>query len=1012
MAWRLRDLSAAEYSRLSELLDSCLALPPEERTDWLSQLESEDRTAEILRRLFATSDSAGFGTLLETGEVLTRHLASLARGEETFSGRRVGAYRVLSLLGQGGMGSVWLAERADGLFARQVALKLVHPVLMARQVTERFAREREILASLNHPHIARLLDAGFADDGQPYLALQYVAGTPLTTFCDTRRLSVRERLRLFQQVLGAVQYAHAHLVIHRDLKPSNILVTDDGQVQLLDFGIAKLLIAGEARETELTQLGGRALTPDYAAPEQLTGDPITTAADVYSLGVMLFELLTGQRPYPLKRESRGALEDAVVSAEPLRASQVINDSVCAARRATTLRLLRKALRGDLETIVLKALKKSPAERYPSADALGRDIDNYLAGQAVVARPDTFWYRSAKFVRRNRLAVLASAAVAASLVGGLGVALLQARRASDEARVAKAVQTFLQSVFEANTKDQTNPLKAQQTTARELLDIGAANIDRGLADSPRAKLEVLATLVRMHHHLGLNERAVELGRKRVALARRLFGPNDRRVAEALRDLSLDFPATKAASEQRAAVLEALAILDRNGESSSPLRANLLGDLAQYYQEHDLGKSLDYAEQSVAMLRRYPPTEDLEYGLELLGSVHTQRGEYAQAEPALAEALRISKQVHGDPNAHLPQLYAYLAEARYFLQNFQGAEQNYRDGYLTAHTLLGDAHVDTMQLGIRLGQFLCRIGHAREGLAYLKTANDAAMRREPADDPVSAALIAELYGWELARFGPLESGLTLVTQATDQWRKLRPSSDWDLSAFERSAYLLTDVGEYRQALALLDEASAIRTRLHDETTYPNGNVVGRVKLLLALGQADEAERALMAYRVQPAPPGGVSMTELERSLWLAEIALSRRDFPAARALAERTHETILHSNARAYLRPYEARAELARGLALLGPHASPQAVELLRESVHSHGELYDPQTSLLLANARLALAQALRQSGHRREARAELERAAAIHARHPALGEHLRRPLEQAEAELGVTGAGTNRVTTRG
>jgi eukaryotic-like serine/threonine-protein kinase len=960
MAWRLRDLSAAEYSRLSELLDSCLALPPEERTDWLSQLESEDRTAEILRRLFATSDSAGFGTLLETGEVLTRHLASLARGEETFSGRRVGAYRVLSLLGQGGMGSVWLAERADGLFARQVALKLVHPVLMARQVTERFAREREILASLNHPHIARLLDAGFADDGQPYLALQYVAGTPLTTFCDTRRLSVRERLRLFQQVLGAVQYAHAHLVIHRDLKPSNILVTDDGQVQLLDFGIAKLLIAGEARETELTQLGGRALTPDYAAPEQLTGDPITTAADVYSLGVMLFELLTGQRPYPLKRESRGALEDAVVSAEPLR----------------------------------------------------RDIDNYLAGQPVVARPDTFWYRSAKFVRRNRLAVLASAAVATSLVGGLGVALLQARRASDEARVAKAVQTFLQSVFEANTKDQTNPLKAQQTTARELLDIGAANIDRGLADSPRAKLEVLATLVRMHHHLGLNERAVELGRKRAALARRLFGPNDRRVAEALRDLSLDLPATKAASEQRAAVLEALAILDRNGESSSPLRANLLGDLAQYYQEHDLGKSLDYAEQSVAMLRRYPPTEDLEYGLELLGSVHTQRGEYAQAEPALAEALRISKQVHGDPNAHLPQLYAYLAEARYFLQNFQGAEQSYRDGYLTAHTLLGDAHVDTMQLGIRLGQFLCRIGHAREGLAYLKTANDAAMRREPADDPVSAALIAELYGWELARFGPLESGLTLVTQATDQWRKLRPSSDWDLSAFERSAYLLTDVGEYRQALALLDEASAIRTRLHDETTYPNGNVVGRVKLLLALGQADEAERALMAYRVQPAPPGGVSMTELERSLWLAEIALSRRDFPAARALAERTHETILHSNARAYLRPYEARAELARGLALLGPHASPQAVELLRESVHSHGELYDPQTSLLLANARLALAQALRQSGHRREARAELERAAAIHARHPALGEHLRRPLEQAEAELGVTGAGTNRVTTRG
>src|SRR5208282_5847645 len=252
---------------------------------------------------------------------------------------------------------------ADGLFTRQVALKLIHPALKSRVTSERFAREREILASLNHAHIARLLDAGIAEDGQSYLALDYVAGTPLTTYCDERRLSVHERLELFRQVLSAVQYAHAHLVIHRDLKPANILVTDEGQVQLLDFGIAKLLTEGGAKETELTQMGGRALTPDYAAPEQIAGAPITTAADVYALGVMLYELLTGERPYKLKRNSRGALEEAILQADPVAPSRAALSEAIAAARATTAKKLSSSLRGDLDTIAIKALKKAPTERY-------------------------------------------------------------------------------------------------------------------------------------------------------------------------------------------------------------------------------------------------------------------------------------------------------------------------------------------------------------------------------------------------------------------------------------------------------------------------------------------------------------------------------------------------------------------------------------------------------------------------------------------------------------------------
>jgi eukaryotic-like serine/threonine-protein kinase len=256
------DLSPAQFSRLSELLDESIDLDPGARKSWLAELaHTEPALAAILRDMFASQSQLDARGFLATQDFVARHLSAVVAGDPSLVGKRFGPYRVLSLLGHGGMGSVWLADRADGMFRRQVALKLIHPALFGQVMSERLAREREILAGLNHPNIARLLDAGFADDAQPYLALEYVAGVPLTEYCDAHRLSNRERLELFRQVLSAVQFAHAHLVIHRDLKPSNIMVTDDGRVHLLDFGIAKLLTAAEAEETELTRLGGRALTP-------------------------------------------------------------------------------------------------------------------------------------------------------------------------------------------------------------------------------------------------------------------------------------------------------------------------------------------------------------------------------------------------------------------------------------------------------------------------------------------------------------------------------------------------------------------------------------------------------------------------------------------------------------------------------------------------------------------------------------------------------------------------------
>jgi WD40 repeat protein/tRNA A-37 threonylcarbamoyl transferase component Bud32 len=448
-------LKREQMGRLSRLLDEALPLDEAGRRHWLQNLPSEHQELTESLRAALFPEPARPDPLSTLPKIITgQDPQSAARGLE---GVRVGSYRVLSLLGYGGMGSVWLAERADGLFARQVALKLIHPALKSRVMSERFTREREILASLNHPNIARLLDAGFAEDGQSYLALDYVAGAPLTIYCDERRVAIRERLELFRQVLSAVQYAHAHLVIHRDLKPANILVTEEGQVQLLDFGIAKLLTEGEAKETELTQLGGRALTPDYAAPEQIAGMPVTIAADVYALGVMLYELLTGERPYKLKRDSRGALEEAILKTDPVAPSRAALSETAAAARTTTAKKLSSTLRGDLDTIAVKALKKAPTERYATVNAFGEDIERFLRGDVVLAQPDSAAYRALKFTRRHWVGIAAAGVVLLTLAGGLVATSYEAKVASLQRDAALQAQLrSLTQTAAARLKDADTP----------------------------------------------------------------------------------------------------------------------------------------------------------------------------------------------------------------------------------------------------------------------------------------------------------------------------------------------------------------------------------------------------------------------------------------------------------------------------------------------------------------------------------------------------------------------------
>jgi serine/threonine protein kinase/Tfp pilus assembly protein PilF len=418
-------LSIPQMAQMSRLLDEALPLDEAGRRAWLEMLAPEYQDiAQPLRQALLPSEAQSAD--LKALDTLPTLGAADEAGADAASGlqpgARVGPYELIRLLGAGGMAEVWLARRADGAFKRDVALKLPMLSSLRKDLEQRFARERDILASLEHPQIARLYDAGVAPEGTPYLSMEYVQGQPMTTWCETHGLDVAARLELFLQVLGAVQYAHDKQVIHRDLKPSNILVTESGQVRLLDFGVAKLLQVDEADQTPLTSVYGRALTPDYASPELLRGDPVDARSDIYSLGVLLYEMLTGARPYRLKNAaSIGLLEQAIASFEVRKPSTQLGQHTGGAR-ATTQQQLARQLRGDLDTIALKALAKEPAQRYASASDMAEDLRRYLEGQPITAQHAAIPYRVQKFLLRNRTVVAISAMAVVAIVATIGYAL--------------------------------------------------------------------------------------------------------------------------------------------------------------------------------------------------------------------------------------------------------------------------------------------------------------------------------------------------------------------------------------------------------------------------------------------------------------------------------------------------------------------------------------------------------------------------------------------------------------
>ena len=734
-----------------------------------------------------------------------------------------------------------------------MALKLPHSGLYSAQLAERFARERDILAALSHPHIARLYDAGTTDDGQPFLALEYVDGQPIAQYCDARRLDLSRRLKLFLQVVDAVQYAHARLVVHRDLKPSNILVEDD-EVHLLDFGIAKLVADEPVPESDLTQAVGRVLTPDYASPEQIAGVPLTIATDVYSLGVILYELCTGERPYRLKRDSRGALEDAILEAEVARPSAASKDPENAALRGSTVAKLRKSLRGDLDTMIFKALKKSPAERYASVAALADDLRRYLANQPIGARADSPFYRMGKFVRRHTAGVSATAAMVVVITGLVTFYTAQLASERDRARLeaqkATSVSGLLTGLLTSADPYYGSP-EGKDPTVRGILDAGAERIEKELAGQPDAQAEMLTVMGRVYQRLGLHDKAQSLLEKGLQAGRRAFGPEHERVAQSLNELGvlLDERGEYAAA---APILEqALTMRRKLLGPEHPDVAVTLVDLGRVYS--DLGddqRAEPLYRESLAIRKKVLGERDHETATSLsdLALLAWRRGDLAAAESLYRQCLAIYRETRGDDHPDVATVLGILGSIAAERHDYAAAESMLQQSLAITRRSFGEKHPEVAAKLNKLSTVLREQGKYEEAESVSRDALQMTVSALGEEHPLVA-----LFGLNLARAQLLRKEAAnaepLLRKALEIRQRAYPAGNWRIGEAESVlGECFTALGRYEEAEGLLLDAHRL---LKDGSGWEGEEAQATRTRLVALYEAWGRPDRAAAYRPERRP-----------------------------------------------------------------------------------------------------------------------------------------------------------------
>lgn len=723
-----------------ELFAQWLELDESARAKLLDQVRTDQPLLhQRLLELIRADDDADRASFMAAGAI--SDAASTSRAPDTdidHSGRRVGNWELERSLGAGGMGQVWLARRCDGLHEGQAAIKMLRLVVADARANERFAQEGRILARLVHPHIGMLLDAGFTADGQRYFALEYVPGERIDRWCDEHRLDIRARLELFLQVCSAVAYAHANLIVHRDLKPSNILVLDDGNAKLLDFGIAKLIESDADTAAQLTGEAEAVMTPGYAAPEQISGGVITTATDVYALGVILYGLLSGLSPYGHEGMKPLQLARAVLEGEPKRLSDLTSadpdkidlDAITGARNSTPERL-RRSLRGDLDIIAAKALKKDPAERYASVQALADDIRRHLDHKPISARADSTIYRARKFVRRHWIGIAAATAIVIAVAAGFAASIWQAHRAEHEASRAIAVKRFLVELFDA-TRNTNGGMQTRQRTVTDLLQSGADRLKTDLSDQPDVRDEVYTMLVEIFDSSGEQDRSEALARERVAAAETAFGKDDIRVASASTLLAGVLINHGKFPEAAPILARSEQLLDRAGDNESLERVRLWTWQGEYqlltqdprrFEGNPLLKAVEL------LRRRYSDGDDIEVALSMYIILAGSTNHMTEAENAAAEMRQHAIDRYGNDHVYVAQADIGLAEVLLKEQKYEPALARAQEARAGLAKFEGDHHPDVFMAESTLIEALIGLGRKDEARERFTRADAARLRDQP-------------------------------------------------------------------------------------------------------------------------------------------------------------------------------------------------------------------------------------------------------------------------------------------
>ncbi|MEO6526257.1 MAG: serine/threonine-protein kinase [Gemmatimonadaceae bacterium] len=858
----LDDALAHEEGEWPTILDECCAGDPALRRE----------VAAMLDRL---ATARGF---LERSPAVVAELVADARDRETaasFEGRRVGAHRIVRELGRGGMSRVYLAERADGVFEQRVALKLLRAGLDTEIDQTRFRLERQILASLAHPNIARLLDGGVAEDGLPYLVLEYVEGQPIDRYCEAHAPSIPDRLALFATVARATQYAHNSLVVHRDLKPSNIFVAADGTVKLLDFGLAKLLQPDDSRQQLATRAEHRWMTPEYAAPEQIRGEAVTTLVDVYQLGVVLYELLAGRLPFAAKTHSTRELETAILEEDPPLPSSN-----------------RPALRGDLDAIVMKALAKEPLRRYASPTALVDDLLRYREGRPVLARRASAGYRLRKYIRRNKVGVTVGAVAAIALVGGALRERSLRERAELEARKSSAVEEYLVQVFDVADPFAPPDGRGSDLTARAILDRGASRIDSVLVGQSDVQAELRQVIGRVYNNLGLFDRAAPMLRRSLAQRRALLGDRD--------------AATAVSIDHLASVVE-----ERNRyDAAEPLYREALATRRALFGDQDVRVAQSTNHLALMLWRR---------------------GKYDDAEPLYRQALAIEERQLGRDHPQTAQTVHNLAQTQYSRGKLDEAEALYRRALAAKRKALGDAHpsvtVNLNNLAVLLvrgrGELVESEALAREALAL-----DRKIFGER-HGYVAASL--DNVATILKQKGDFAEALPLYRQALEINRALLgPEHGAVALNLNNIANTLQLTGDYAAAIPLFRQSA---TQYEHLVGVKHANYVTvRLNLARALRESEERAEAEQIYRTIGAAMDTSRANQrnalLQSQLGLGQILTTQAKLDQARPMLEHVLAAQRKQLGDTSWRTAEARLALGVCLAARGDRAG--AEPLLRDA----------------------------------------------------------------------------------